>query len=125
MLNCTLALKVERHFRTTATIDLQREQGCSRSCKDQGPEPKCRKCACISQEFQTTQGIHIWGYINKQTNFSLTEVQELRERYSAIVMEQKKKIELTAKRVGLELPKEYQPDVQDAATNRVLNAFQK
>lgn len=40
-------------------------------------------------------------------------------------MEQKKKVELTAKRVGLELPKEYKPDAQDVPTSRVLNAFQK
>ncbi|CAO3660807.1 unnamed protein product [Rhizopus stolonifer] len=36
--------------------------------------------------------------------------QELRELYSAIVFEQKKKIELSANRVGLNLPKEYNPD---------------
>ncbi|KAI8968334.1 hypothetical protein BDF20DRAFT_827928 [Mycotypha africana] len=35
---------------------------------------------------------------------------ELREMYSTIVMEQRKKIELSAKRVGLNLPKEYKPD---------------
>ncbi|KAG1466119.1 hypothetical protein G6F56_004753 [Rhizopus delemar] len=35
---------------------------------------------------------------------------ELRELYSAIVFEQKKKIELSANRVGLNLPKEYNPD---------------
>ncbi|KAI7903778.1 uncharacterized protein BX663DRAFT_432925 [Cokeromyces recurvatus] len=35
---------------------------------------------------------------------------ELRELYSALVMEQKKKIELSAKRVGLNLPKEYDPN---------------
>ncbi|KAI8087949.1 uncharacterized protein B0P05DRAFT_584653 [Gilbertella persicaria] len=34
---------------------------------------------------------------------------ELREIYSAIVLEQKKKIELSANRVGLNLPKEYDP----------------
>ncbi|EIE77627.1 hypothetical protein G6F46_012036 [Rhizopus delemar] len=34
---------------------------------------------------------------------------ELREMYSAIVLEQKKKIELSANRVGLNLPKEYDP----------------
>ncbi|CAO3668455.1 unnamed protein product [Rhizopus microsporus] len=34
---------------------------------------------------------------------------ELRELYSAIVLEQKKKIELSAKRVGLNLPKQYDP----------------
>ncbi|KAI9485761.1 MAG: hypothetical protein EXX96DRAFT_546379, partial [Benjaminiella poitrasii] len=33
----------------------------------------------------------------------------LRDLYSAIVMEQKKKIELSANRVGLNLPKEYDP----------------
>ncbi|CAO3609541.1 unnamed protein product [Cunninghamella echinulata] len=35
---------------------------------------------------------------------------ELRERYSSIVLEQKKKIELSAKRVGLQLPKQYDPN---------------
>ncbi|KAI8358441.1 hypothetical protein EDC96DRAFT_514344 [Choanephora cucurbitarum] len=34
---------------------------------------------------------------------------ELRDIYSAIVLEQKKKIELSANRVGLNLPKEYDP----------------
>ncbi|KAI8887831.1 hypothetical protein K501DRAFT_211251 [Backusella circina FSU 941] len=34
---------------------------------------------------------------------------ELRDMYSAIVMEQKKRIELSANRVGLNLPKEYDP----------------
>ncbi|KAI8638097.1 hypothetical protein BD408DRAFT_423455 [Parasitella parasitica] len=35
---------------------------------------------------------------------------ELRALYSAIVMEQKKKIELSANRVGLNLPKQYDPE---------------
>ncbi|KAI8370994.1 hypothetical protein BD560DRAFT_396561 [Blakeslea trispora] len=34
---------------------------------------------------------------------------ELRDIYSAIVLEQKKKIELSANRVGLNLPREYDP----------------
>ncbi|KAI8976101.1 hypothetical protein BDB01DRAFT_853396 [Pilobolus umbonatus] len=34
---------------------------------------------------------------------------ELRAVYSAIVMEQKKKIELSANRVGLNLPRDYDP----------------
>lgn len=38
-------------------------------------------------------------------------------------MEQKKKLEMTAKRVGLELPKEYDP--QAAAHDRVMDAFHK
>ncbi|CEP16751.1 hypothetical protein [Parasitella parasitica] len=36
--------------------------------------------------------------------------QELRALYSAIVLEQKKKIELSANRVGLNLPKQYDPE---------------
>ncbi|KAI7876027.1 hypothetical protein K492DRAFT_167531 [Lichtheimia hyalospora FSU 10163] len=48
---------------------------------------------------------------------------ELRDRYTAIVMEQKKKLEMTAKRVGLELPQEYDP--QSVAQDRVMNAFHK
>ncbi|KAK4521239.1 Plasma membrane ATPase [Mucor velutinosus] len=35
---------------------------------------------------------------------------ELRALYSAIVMEQKRKIELSANRVGLNLPKQYDPE---------------
>lgn len=39
-----------------------------------------------------------------------THTQELRALYSAIVMEQKRKIELSANRVGLNLPKQYDPE---------------
>ncbi|KAG2220388.1 hypothetical protein INT45_006559 [Circinella minor] len=48
---------------------------------------------------------------------------ELRDQYSAIVLEQKKRIEMSAKRVGLNMPKEYNPN--EAATDRVMNAFHK
>ncbi|KAI9305264.1 hypothetical protein BJ944DRAFT_180284 [Cunninghamella echinulata] len=57
---------------------------------------------------------------------------ELRERYSSIVLEQKKKIELSAKRVGLQLPKQYDPNSpapldgsthEKAVTDRVNKAF--
>ncbi|KAI9498557.1 hypothetical protein BDB00DRAFT_798475 [Zychaea mexicana] len=48
---------------------------------------------------------------------------ELRDMYSAIVLEQKKRIELSAKRVGLEMPKQYSPE--EASTDRVMKAFQK
>ncbi|SAL96696.1 hypothetical protein [Absidia glauca] len=34
---------------------------------------------------------------------------ELRERYSGVVMEQKKKIEMSANLVGLQLPEQYDP----------------
>ncbi|KAI9317103.1 hypothetical protein BX666DRAFT_2027197 [Dichotomocladium elegans] len=47
---------------------------------------------------------------------------ELRDRYSAIVLEQKKKIEMSAKRVGLQLPKQFEAD---AANDRVMDAFHK
>ncbi|KAF7727327.1 hypothetical protein EC973_007636 [Apophysomyces ossiformis] len=61
---------------------------------------------------------------------------ELRERYSALVLEQKKKIEMTAKRVGLELPKQFDPAAphpltkdgaaeEAAVAERVANAFSK
>ncbi|KAI9281137.1 hypothetical protein BY458DRAFT_584079 [Sporodiniella umbellata] len=40
---------------------------------------------------------------------STREHKELREMYSAIVLEQKRKIELSANRVGLNLPREYDP----------------
>ncbi|CAO3623537.1 unnamed protein product [Cunninghamella blakesleeana] len=57
---------------------------------------------------------------------------ELRERYSSIVLEQKKKIELSAHCVGLQLPKQYDPNnpqpidgsVQEqAVVDRVNKAF--
>ncbi|KAG0174748.1 hypothetical protein DFQ28_002390 [Apophysomyces sp. BC1034] len=61
---------------------------------------------------------------------------ELRARYSALVLEQKKKIELSAKRVGLQLPKQFdpaapQPLTRNGATDeaaiadRVTSAFTK
>lgn len=42
--------------------------------------------------------------------FLIYSIQELRALYSAIVMEQKRKIELSANRVGLNLPKQYDPE---------------
>ncbi|KAI8140560.1 hypothetical protein BJV82DRAFT_623080 [Fennellomyces sp. T-0311] len=48
---------------------------------------------------------------------------ELRDAYSAIVLEQKKRIEMSANRVGLQLPKEY--NAENAATDRVMNTFHK
>ncbi|KAI8374246.1 uncharacterized protein BYT42DRAFT_500207 [Radiomyces spectabilis] len=47
---------------------------------------------------------------------SFRQHKELRARYSAIVMEQKKQMEMTAKRVGLELPETY-----DAAAPKPLS----
>ncbi|KAI9250565.1 hypothetical protein BDA99DRAFT_541814 [Phascolomyces articulosus] len=54
---------------------------------------------------------------------SARQHKELRDRYAALVLEQKKRIEMSAKRVGLGMPKEYDPN--DAATDRVMNAFHK
>lgn len=54
---------------------------------------------------------------------SARQHKELRDAYAAIVLEQKKKIELSANRVGLQLPKEYDPNSH--ATDRVMDAFHK
>ncbi|KAI7864600.1 hypothetical protein BDF14DRAFT_1732003 [Spinellus fusiger] len=42
----------------------------------------------------------------------------LREQYSAIVLEQKKRIEMSAHRVGLEMPKPYDPNVPLPGMNK-------
>ncbi|KAI8065180.1 hypothetical protein BC940DRAFT_305037 [Gongronella butleri] len=50
---------------------------------------------------------------------------ELRERYSSIVLEQKKRVEMSAKRVGLQMPKQYEPGVEEQVQSRVDKAFHK
>ncbi|OAD68399.1 hypothetical protein PHYBLDRAFT_188731 [Phycomyces blakesleeanus NRRL 1555(-)] len=54
----------------------------------------------------------------------------LRDQYAAIVLEQKKRIEMSAHRVGLELPKPYDPNSplpgsnpEAAVADRVAKAF--
>ncbi|KAI8093671.1 uncharacterized protein BX664DRAFT_378936 [Halteromyces radiatus] len=55
---------------------------------------------------------------------------ELREKYSSVVLEQKKKIEMSANLVGLQLPEEYDPNspkplggTEQAVADRVNKAF--
>ncbi|ORX55647.1 hypothetical protein DM01DRAFT_1406838 [Hesseltinella vesiculosa] len=52
---------------------------------------------------------------------------DLRERYSTLVMEQKKRVEMSAHRVGLQLPKQYDASehVEGQVQDRVNKAFHK